>query len=182
MLKDNKIVKFVSIGGVLTSISVLFQSAPVFLPIIGLALSPLSTLPIFLSAAYDISCGILILFSSALILILISPQEAVILIFTTGLLGVISGSLLFRKGLIISILISSIVLSLGMLILTFIIGIPAFGDLTDQLSVALTVFIFNLFSIPYVSLWNLSMRRLIKYLIIAKIINYNEHQKCITIL
>lgn len=181
-MKGCKIVKFISIGGILTSISVLFQSAPVFLPVIGLALSPFSTLPIILAAAYDISCGILILFSSALILVFISPQEAVILILTTGLLGVVSGSLLFRKGLIISILISTFALSSGMLILTFIIGIPALGDLSDQISVALTVLIFNVFSIAYVSLWNISIRRFMRYLLKAKVIGYDEHQKCFTIL
>lgn len=82
-------VRFISIGGILTTIAVIFQSAPVFLPVIGLAFSPLSTLPIALAAFYNISLGIAMFFSSALILTLVSVQETVILLFTTGLLGII---------------------------------------------------------------------------------------------
>ncbi|MDG5789891.1 hypothetical protein QA612_20760 [Evansella sp. AB-P1] len=49
--------KFVCYGGILTAIAVIFQASPVFLPVIGLALSPFSTLPIAIAAFLKIICG-----------------------------------------------------------------------------------------------------------------------------
>ena len=157
--------RFICIGGILTSIAVLFQSAPVFLPVIGLALSPLSTLPVAIAAVSSISLGFTVFFSSALILVIVSAQETIILLFTTGLLGIVMGTLLYRKRVIISILFSSIALSLGMLFITYIVGMPAFADLTSPLSIPLTFLIFFLFSLIYVSIWNICLKKFMNYLI-----------------
>ena len=163
--------RFICIGGILTTISVLFQSAPVFLPAIGLALSPLSTLPIAIAAVSNISLGFAVFFSSALILVIVSAQETIILLFTTGLLGIVMGTLLYRKGLIISILFSSIALSLGMISLTYIVGISAFVDLASQLSTPLTFLIFFSFSLVYASIWNICFRKFMNYIIKIKLIS-----------
>lgn len=162
-MKRMNTARFISIGGILTTLAVIFQSAPVFLPVIGLALSPLSTLPIALAAVYNISLGIAVYFSSALILTLVSVQEAIILLFTTGLLGVVMGTLLYRKRRLISILFSSIILSLGMILLTYIVGVPAFGDLTGSASSDLTILIFSIFSLIYASIWNIYLKKFINY-------------------
>lgn len=148
----------------------MFQSAPVFLPAIGLLFSPLSTLPIAIAAFYSISLGFTVFFSSALILVLVSVQEAIILLFTTGLLGLVIGTLLYRKGIIVSILFSFIILSLGMISLTYIVGISAFGDLTNSISFPLTLFMFTSFSLIYVSIWNIYIRKFINYLVKIQII------------
>lgn len=163
--------RFICIGGILTTIAVLFQSAPVFLPAIGLALSPLSTLPIAIAAVSNISLGFTVFFSSALILVIVSAQEAIILLFTTGLLGIVMGTLLYRKGIIISILFSSIALSLGMISLTYIVGISAFVDLASKLSTPLTFLIFFLFSLVYASIWNICLRKFMNYLIKIRLIS-----------
>ena len=157
-MKKMNISRFICIGGILTTIAVLFQSAPVFLPTIGLALSPLSTLPIAIAAVSNISLGFTVFFSSALILVIVSAQETIILLFTTGLLGIVIGTLLYRKGIIISILFSSITLSLGMVFLTYIVGISAFVDLTNSLSTPLTFLIFFSFSLVYASIWNICFK------------------------
>ncbi|MCQ1530525.1 hypothetical protein [Lutispora saccharofermentans] len=163
--------RFICIGGILTTIAVLFQSAPVFLPTIGLALSPLSTLPIAIAAVSNISLGFTVFFSSALILVIVSAQETIILLFTTGLLGIVIGTLLYRKGIIISILFSSITLSLGMVFLTYIVGISAFVDLTNSLSTPLTFLIFFSFSLVYASIWNICFKIFMNYLIKIKLIS-----------
>jgi hypothetical protein len=170
-LEKMNISRFICIGGILTTIAVLFQSAPVFLPAIGLALSPLSTLPIAIAAVSDISLGITVFFSSALILVIVSTQETIILLFTTGLLGIVIGILLYRKGIIISILFSSIALSLGMVFLTYIVGISAFVDLTSSLSIPLTFLIFFSFSLVYASIWSICFRKFMNYLIKIKLIS-----------
>lgn len=163
--------RFICIGGILTAITILFQSAPVFLPTIGMALSPLSTLPVAISAASNIALGFSVFLSSTLILIIVSAQEAIILLFTTGLLGIVIGTLLYRKGIIISILFSSIALSLGMIFLTYIIGISGFVDLTNSLSVPLTFVIFLSFSLVYASIWNIYLRKFVNYLIKINLIS-----------
>jgi hypothetical protein len=163
--------RFICIGGVLTTVAVLFQSAPVFLPAIGLALSPLSTLPIAIAAVSNISLGFAVFFSATLILTIISAQETIILLFTTGLLGILIGTLLYRKGIIISILFSSMTLSLGMIFLTYIVGVSAFVDLTSSLSTPLTLFIFFSFSLAYASVWNICFRKFMNYLIKIKLIS-----------
>ena len=170
-MKKMNIGRFICIGGILTALAVLFQSAPVFLPAIGLALSPLSTLPIAIAAVSNISLGLAVFFSSALILAIVSAQETIILLFTTGLLGIVIGALLYRKGILISILFSSIALSLGMIFLTYIVGISAFVDLTSSLSTPLTFLIFFSFSLVYASIWNICLRNFMNYLIKMKLIS-----------
>lgn len=170
LLKKMNIVRFISIGGILTTIAVLFQSAPVFLPAIGMALSPLSTLPIALAAYLNISLGITVLFSSVLILVFVSVQEALILLCTTGLLGIVLG-ILYKKKLLVSILFTVLALSIGMIILTYIIGISAFGDFTSSLSIPITILFFILFSLIYAIIWNILLKRFVLYLIKIKVLN-----------
>lgn len=158
-------VRFVSVGGILTTIAVILQSAPVFLSVIGMILSPFSTLPIALAAHSNISLGIAVYITSAMILTLVSVQEAVILIFTTGLLGIAIGTFLYRKGIFISILFSSILLSLGMILLTFVADISAFGDFTRPIPIPIIILIYILFSIIYSTIWNFCIRKLINYLL-----------------
>lgn len=158
-MKEMGISRFVVMGGILATAAVLLQSAPVFLPAIGLALSPFSTLPIAIAAAANISLGFTVLFSSAVILTIVSTQEAIILLSTTGLLGIVIGTLLYRKGIKITILFSSLALFLGMIFLTYLAGTPAFGDLTRSLSTPLTLLIFLSFSLVYASIWNICLRK-----------------------
>lgn len=164
-MKEMKTVRFVTIGGLLTALTVFFQSAPVLLPTVGLALSPLSTLPVALAAVMNISLGITVWFSSVLIMIIVSPQEAIILLTTTGLQGIVMGAVLYRKGMIFSILSSTIVLPAGMLVLTYVAGVPALGSSTSTLSLSLTLLIFTVFSLIYVSIWNICFSKFASYLI-----------------
>lgn len=170
-MKQMSIARFISIGSILTTVAVLFQSAPLFLPVIGLAVSPLSTLPIAIAAVSNASLGFTVFFSSVLILTIFSVQETIILTFTTGLLGIVMGTFLYRKGIIISILFSSITLSLGMISLTYIIKISAFVDFTSSLSTSLTFLIFLIFSFIYTSIWNICFEKFMNYLIKINLIS-----------
>lgn len=163
-----KVSRCVCIGGILTALAVLFQSAPVFLPGVGLTLSPLSTLPIAMAAVINISLGLTVFFSSALILTFVSVQESIILLFTTGLLGITLGILLNRKGNLISILLSGVALSFGMLCLTYIIGVPAFAELTETVSAPFIILTFILFSLAYSSIWNICIRKFMNRMIKVK--------------
>lgn len=162
--------KFITIGGFLTAMTIIFQSAPVFFPAIGLLFSPFSTLPIAIAAIFNISLGIAVYLSSAFILFFISMEETIILLFTTGILGIGIGTFLFRKGMPISILFSAIGLSIGMLLLTYFIGMAAFKELTYSLPFPLVFFIYVLFSLFYACIWNLFIKKFIHFLTIRKII------------
>ena len=163
-MKKMNIVRFISIGGILTTIAVIFQSAPIFLPALGMALSPFSTLPIALAAYFNISLGITVLFSSVFILIFVSIEEALILLFTTGLLGIVLG-FVYKKNFIVSIISTTITLTIGMILLTFIVGISAFGDFTRSLSIPITILVFIIFSFIYAIIWNIGFKKFILYLI-----------------
>ena len=169
--------RFISIGGIFTTMTVIFQSAPIFLPAIGLLFSPLSTLPIAMATFYNISLGITVLFTAAFILVLVNVQEAIILLFTTGLLGTVLGTFLYRKGLFVSILFSSIILCIGMISLTYIVGISAFGDFTSLESIPLTILIYTSFSLIYVSIWNICLRKFTNYLIRTNVLTLNSFTK-----
>ena len=164
-MKEKNIVRFICVGGVLTAVTVLFQSAPVFLPAIGLALSPLSTLPVVIAAVSSISLGFSVFFASAFILAFVSTQETIIFLLTTGILGIAIGALLFRKGIAISICVSSVTLSLGIAFLTYIAGVPSFVEFMGSLSIPFASLIFFSFSLVYASAWNMGLRKLENYLI-----------------
>lgn len=169
MLRKMKTAKAICLGGILTSITVLFQAAPVFLPAVGMALSPFSTLPILLAAVLEIPLGVLTLFSSALLLLAISPQEAVILLLTTGPLGIAIGSLLLRKGGKLTVLLSAGILFLGMLLMMYAVGIPTFGDFTESFSNIACILVYLVFSIVYVCFWTVGSKRFLKHLLRTRI-------------
>lgn len=169
-MKKRKPIHFISLGGILTALTVIFQSAPIFLPALGLLLSPLSTLPIALASVINIYLGIIVLISSALILIAISIQEAMILIFSTGLLGLVLGVLLYKKGIFVSIAVSSMSLMIGLFVLTYIVAIPGFVSFTSSLSLLTILLICFILSLFYVSIWAVFLHRFTSYLIKIKLI------------
>jgi len=145
MLKKMKLSKIICVGGILTAITVIFQSAPVFLPVIGMGLSPFSSLPVLLSAYFGTQVGVVVLVSSVLLTFIVSPQEAVILMFSTGPLGFAVGALLARKGVWYTTIISTITLFTGIVILTYVVGVPAFGVFSKSISLTMILFFFYFF-------------------------------------
>lgn len=155
--------KTICLGGILSAIAIFTQSAPVFLPQIGLFLSPLSTLPMAIAAKLLRRYGILSYLCAAFILFFISSQESMIFLVTTGLLGVVLG-LLIHKRMSIVILISGVFLFFGICILIFIIGIPAFGDFLIDKSLLIRLSIYGVFSFFYTSLWSIAFRKTLRIL------------------
>lgn len=148
--------------------TVMLQAAPVFLPAIGLVLSPLSTLPIALATYFHFSLGVAALVSSSLLLMIISAQEAVILLFTTGILGVAIGALLAQKRVVMASFIAGVVLTAGILALTYLIQIPLFLEVANSFSIFLAILVFYIFSFAYSLIWNILIRRIANHLMKAK--------------
>lgn len=163
-MKQPKMIRLICFGGFFTAMTVTFQSAPVFLPGIGMILSPISTMPIAIAASLNLTLGLSVFLASGLVLSAFSPEEAAIFFFATGLLGIVMGSLLYRKGMMISITSSGVALSLGLMVLTYLIGIPSFIEFSNQFQVWSIILIFFVFSVMYASLWNIFLRKLIRHL------------------
>ncbi|MDF2686991.1 MAG: hypothetical protein K0S55_2174 [Clostridia bacterium] len=145
----------------ITGLAVIFQASPVFLPAIGLLISPFSTLPVMLAAMYSIYSGILSFICGGIILFFISPQEAIIFLFTTGLLGLILGITL-KRSFLFSWFISSVALFIGIILMTYTIGMTAFTEFAEQFPIYITFIIFILFSFIYSGAWILAAKKILK--------------------
>lgn len=163
-MKETYSIKLIVTCSLLTSLAVIFQSAPVFLPSIGLVISPISTLPIAIAALLNVYLGFLVFIATIFILLFIDLQEAIIFAVTTGLLGLIVGSILYQKGMIFSILFSSLGLFIGIITLIYIVDIPSIKEMLTLTSTLILLIIVYIFSIGYALIWNIIIKRFIKYL------------------
>jgi hypothetical protein len=128
-----------------------------------LFLSPVATLPIALTAAESVYMGGIALLSSTLILLLISPQEAAIVLFATGALGFALG-ISSKKKTVLSIGISAITLFIGIHILIYIIGLNAFGDMTPRSAPVWGAVSILLFSVFYAGIWRVLLKFFLRHI------------------
>jgi len=128
----------IAYGGVLTTLTVVFQSAPIFIPTIGLFLSPFSSLSVAIAGIKSKSLGLLVFLASLFILPLISLEEAMIFLFTTGPLGLMIGRYLKRKTLLLAALFSGLALTLGILVMIYAIAFASLSSLPALPLVLLT--------------------------------------------
>lgn len=122
-------------------------------------------MPVALAAFINHYFGAVVLLASALIIMVVNLQEALIFILTTGILGYILGSLLFKRGSLVTISASSITLTSNMMILTYAVAIPGFTVLEDSFSFISMLLLYLLFSLLYTSLWAYGFRRFVIYLL-----------------
>lgn len=158
-MKHARVIQLICLGGALTAITVQLQAAPIYMPAIGLVLSPISTLPVALATMANVNLGVMVYISSVTILITISIEEALIFLFSTGLIGFILARLLYRRRFFISIFATTVALMTGMLILTYIVAIPGLVELTAALSFVVIVIIYFILSLFYISIWAIYLRR-----------------------
>lgn len=147
---------------VLTVIAVLFQSAPVFFPLAGMALSPLSTLPVALASCESKSLGAASYAAAGLILLLIYPEEALIFFLATGAIGIPLG--IFARSPVKAAAVTAGVLFAGMNALTYLAGISLFGDMTQGASFLDSLPPYLLFSLAYAAVWALITKYTVKML------------------
>lgn len=156
--------------GLMIALAVLFQSAPVFLPAAGLAISPLASLPVALAAVRSKPYGLLSWLASACILLIIFPQESAIFLCSTGLLGLFLG-MYYRKKMYISVLLASLALFSGMILLTRVFHIDVFGDLTPKSSLIISLPVFLVFSVVYATAWAWIVKFAVMFLIKIKLLD-----------
>lgn len=165
-----KISHFISIGGILSAFAVLFQLSPAILPGVGLILSPMTTLPIAIAASLSFPLGFLTLLASAPIVFIFSPEECMIMLLTTGPFGIALGSVVNRSKPA-ALLWPVLTLFTGMNLLTYVVQIAAFGDLTASFTIPVTLLAFIFFSFIYTILWKFLLEKILKRIFKISFIN-----------
>ncbi len=145
--------KWITLAGLLTAIAVILHAAPTFLPVVGLALSPLSSVPIIIGALLFADRVLPMFLAVVALLLLINVQEAIIFLLATGPLGLTVTLVtvpvipLWRK-----FLIPTSLLTCGVLLLIFLVGLPGLQNIVSSLNVIILLAII-LFSFLYSSLF-----------------------------
>lgn len=141
--------KWITLAGLLAAITTILHSAPVFLPVIGLALSPLSSLPVIIGTLLFADRVLPMFLAAAVLLFLINAQEAIIFLLATGPLGLSTALAavptvpFWQKSLVPALL-----LTCGILLLIFLVGLPGLQNIVGHLN--LTIFLaIVLFSFIY---------------------------------
>ena len=160
---------------ILTALAVLFQSSPVFLPLVGMVLSPLATVPVALAFYQSKSLGFASYIAAGLILLFIYPEEAIIFFAATGIIGIPLG--VYSQSVLKSVAISASVLFAGMNALTYFADISIFGDITPNASFLDSFLPYLLFSLGYSAVWYLMTKAFIKMLVRLRIFSNTERDK-----
>jgi hypothetical protein len=141
------------IGSLLACLTTILQAAGIFGGI-GFLISALSTLPILLGSILYFRMGILSYIAAFLLISLIQPSEFFIFPFTTGLLGISLGFSLrsFKKGIFVT-LFSGAALTIGILVILYIIQFPVLGpSVTSNINIT-TIALILIFSTFYSWIW-----------------------------
>lgn len=160
---------------VLTIFAVLFQSSPVFLPLVGMFFSPFATFPIALASYESKSLGVASYASAGLILLFIYPEEALIFFLTTGIIGIPLGA--YTHSVIKSVAAAAGILFAGMNALTYLADIIIFGDTIPHASFLDSLLPYLLFSLGYSVAWLFIIKFLIKILFRLRVISKTNRDK-----
>ncbi len=150
----------ISVLSMLTSITVLLEVVGGLLPGVGALICGFSTLFVALAGYLFPVGGLLVYAASSLLIGILMPAKVFVFIFNTGLLGLALG-ITFRIGRRVSVLITSLVLTIGTLFLSFILGIPVLGIVVHNIRGTMVVLVVFLFSLLFCWLWYIMMQRVL---------------------
>lgn len=116
-------------AGVMASLAAVCQLAAGFFPGPGHVLSVFGTLPIALVAYTSPVGGLLSLLAASSVVFLLQPLETPILLFVTGPIGLVLGWAANRSWpRVRGVLLATAALAGGMMLITYGLSMPAFGD------------------------------------------------------
>jgi hypothetical protein len=146
--------KWIATLGLMIALAVIFQSAPVYLPTAGMILSPFSSLPIAIGTMLYPQAALAMFLGTAGILFTIHIEEAFIFLFGTGSIGLSTAFLVMKKKSKWKMLwLPSLLLTSGIIIMTYLIGIPGLIEAFASMNVLTAFLLILLFSIGYSLLW-----------------------------
>ncbi|MFL0245452.1 hypothetical protein [Candidatus Clostridium stratigraminis] len=120
--------KTVVVGALFAVLAALFQVIPVFLSELFVILTILSAVPIYIVSRLNPQVGLLSYFTASLLIMLISTHEGIFFLCTNGIIGISLGACsYYTKKKTIIWLISSVVLTITLSFMNYIIGISIFG-------------------------------------------------------
>lgn len=135
-------------------LAAVMQLFPIFFPIIGLMISPFSTLPICICTIKNRHLGMLSYPCAFLLISLFNIQEAIIFLFTTGPLGLALGYCFNNEmGRLKATFFTGTVLFMGITTMTHLIGISAFGDFLNSENYIFLLSIYLIFSLFWSFMW-----------------------------
>jgi hypothetical protein len=117
--------KWLTTASLLAALAALLHAAPIYLPGIGMALSPLSSIPMIIGVLLFADGALPMFLAASALLFFINVEEAIIFSLATGPLGLaaalssISSLPLWKKSLIPTAL-----LACGIFLLVFLVGLP----------------------------------------------------------
>lgn len=158
MTRQYTLSKSITYASVASVLCTLLHSSPVYLPVAGMLLSPISTLPILLVTMLNPLSGIFTWVCTTTMLFFLSPQEAAIFFCTTGCLGLVLG-FVYRAGFFRAIVLAAGALFAGILVLIYLFGIAAFGSI-GQIRIEVFLPAVLVFSFLYSLLWALILKHL----------------------
>ncbi|MEH7334498.1 hypothetical protein V7161_17775 [Neobacillus drentensis] len=142
------------LAALFASIAAVLQAAGGFLPGVGYFISPFATAPILLCSMLSLPLGAMGYVLTNLLLLILQPSELLVFPFTTGLIGLgIGAAFCFFKKRWIIITTGASFLTIGILILLYVIKFPVLGpSISETFSISTTGGIF-LFALIYNWIW-----------------------------
>lgn len=141
--------KLIVLGAFFTSLAVVFQLIPVLFSEAFVLMTMLSALPIYIIAKMDPKIGVAGYIAAAILISLFSVHEGLFFLCTNGVVGLaLGGTHHYTNKKIIILSVSTALLTLALSLMTFIIGIPAFGFVINT-SIFMHICLLLLFSLVY---------------------------------
>ncbi len=166
---DNKItvpVRSLVRYSLLASLAALLQASGGFFPGPGHVLSAFSALPVAVAGFMSPWGGVACFAVSVFLTFVIQPAEAIILVFCNAPLGLVIGWGLHHSYRIFNVtLAGTVVLTTGMLILTFGLGFPVFGPIPVERSILTLLPLYTGLAFVYTYAWFRFSQGMIKRLI-----------------
>lgn len=122
-----KSAKSLTLGALLLAAAVMLQASAMYMAVVGVSVSGLSTLPVALAAYYNRISGLLAYLGAGMLLIFLNPPQGIIFMFSSGLLGLSLGILLrCRRELVTVVIVPSLLLCGGVFAAGGLLGVPVF--------------------------------------------------------
>jgi hypothetical protein len=138
---------------ILAALAAVMQGAAALWPGPGHALAALASLPLALAAWFGGRRATWCWVVAVLLLGLVHVQEAAIFGLMTGPVGLAAGwGLRHGWGWMFTSLLAGVVLTIGMLILAYVVGVPPLGPEVQAFGLA-TPLVYGLFSLGWGALW-----------------------------
>lgn len=144
----------VALLGLMAGLAAILQSAPAFVPGVGLLLATLSSLPIAVGTLAAPDGAPAMVGAAIALLVILQPDEAFIFALTTAPLGIMTAVASLDdppwwKGA----LLPGMALGSGMILMSYLIGIPSLGPVVHGLGPVWAPAIYYAFGYAYASLW-----------------------------